>query len=321
MGTELSTTVETRLVSRELTAELEAWASEAVSLVEVVRLWIFRRALALFILATLLSAALLPTRQAVSGNALTRAVVIAAAVVATASFMLVFSRRSYELLSRDHVAQAAPALVASALISVVFPLHSQLWVPACGALCLVALFVPLRRIVVIDLLVLLGNLAAHAISGDLHGVRPVAVIGLWVGIPFWTILISIANERIVDHILDLCLEQPVPGANSLQVDTWVARSFEALPVRSVSTQERSHGVADRLTSRQKEVMLLLLVGRRNYEIALQLGITRSEVSRLTSRATERAGADSKEQLCAMLASEWWGSGPVERIGKYRLQFT
>lgn len=295
--------------------------TRVVSLVEGVRFWIFRRCVAVFILVTLLSALLLPYRQAVSGGALTRASIVGGAVAGAAALVLAYSRASYELLSRSRVAQAVPALLAAALLSLVLPLHSQLWVPACGALCLLALFVPLRRIVVIDLLVLAGNLAAHAIVGDLGDVRPVTVIGLWVGIPFWTILVSIANEWVVDHIFNLCLSQPARNAPPLRVRAWVARALEALSVRSVSSEEAVDRVADRLTLRQKEVMLLLIEGLHNYEIAPLLGIWQEEVSRLISRAVQSAGAECKEQLCAMLAYEWWNTGPAGRLREYKPAFS
>jgi len=320
MRTELVPTREACLVPRGLARDLQVWSTQVVSLIEFVRLWIFRRSLALLILATLLSAVLLPYRQAVSGSALTRALIIAGAVAVAATFMLAHSQASYELLSRNRFARGALVLLAAALVSVVFPLHSQLWVPACGALCLLALFVPLRRIIVLDLLVLLVNLAAHAIGGDLANVRPVTVIGLWVGIPFWTILISIANEKVVDHILGLCLAQRPPSARSLRVRTWVERSFDVLPVRSVSTQESVRRAAHRLTSKQKETMLLLLGGFHNYEIAVQLAVRPDEISRLISRAVASAGADGKEQLAAMLASDWWNSGPNTRIDEYGPDF-
>ncbi|HEY6549653.1 MAG TPA: hypothetical protein VIY71_00460 [Solirubrobacterales bacterium] len=268
----------------------------------------------------MLSAMLLPYRQAVSGSALTRALIIAGVVVGAASFMLAYSRASYELLSRNRVAQGALALLAAALVSVVFPLHSQLWVPACGALCLLSFFVPLRSIVIVDLLVLLGNLLAHAIGGDLGDVRPVTVIGLWVGIPFWTILISIANEKVVDHILGLCLDAPARNAHPLRVNAWVARSRDALPARSVSSQEAIRRVTHRLTSKQKETMLLLLGGFHNYEIAPLLAVKPVEVSQLISRSVGRTGADGKEQLCAMLAHEWWNTGPAARAREYRPDF-
>jgi uncharacterized membrane protein len=305
---------------RELAGELQAWSAQVVSLVEFVRLWIFRRSLALFVLATLLSALLLPYRQAVSGSALTGALIVAGAVAVAASFMLACSRASYELLSRSRLAQGALVLLAAALVSVVFPLHSQLWVPACGALCLLSLFVPLRSIVAFDLLVLLANLAAHAIGGDLGDVRPVTVIGLWVGIPFWTILTSIANEKVVDHILGLCLAQRPPSARPLRVSAWVARSLEVLPARSISTEESVRRVAHRLATKQKEAMLLLLGGFHNYESAPQLFVKPDAVSKLISRAVESAGADGKEQLCAMLAYDWWNTGPTTRIGEYRPNF-
>jgi DNA-binding CsgD family transcriptional regulator len=321
MRTELVPTAEVCLLPRGLAGELRAWSTQVVSLVEFVRLWIFRRSLALFILATLLSAVLLPYRQAVAGSALTRALIIAGAVAGAASLTLAQSRSSYELLSRSRLAQGALVLLAAALVSVVSPLHSQLWVPACGALCLLSLFIPLRSIVIIDLLVLLANLAAHAIGGDLGDVRPVTVIGLWVGIPFWTILISIANEKVVDHILGLCLAQRPPSARPLlRVSAWVARSLDALPARSVSTQESVRGIAHRLTSKQKETMLLLLGGFRNYEIAPRLAVEPGEVSKLISRSLASTGADGKEQLSAMLAYDWWNTGPSTRIGEYRPDF-
>jgi hypothetical protein len=320
MRTELVPSGEVSLVPRELAGELQTWSSQVVSLVELVRLWIFRRSLALFVLATLLSAVLLPSRQAVAGSALTQALIIAGVVAGAASFMLGCSRASYELLSRSRLAQGALVLLAAALISVVFPLHSQLWVPACGTLCLLSLFVPLRSIVIVDLLVLLANLAAHAIGGDLGDVRPVTVIGLWVGIPFWTILISIANEKVVDHIFGLCLAQRPPSARPRRVSAWVARSFDVLPARSASTHASVSGAADRLTSKQKETMLLLLGGFRNYESAPRLAVKPGEVSRLISRAVANAEADGKEQLSAMLAHDWWSSGPTTRISEYRPDF-
>lgn len=320
MRAELISTGEMRLVPRELAGELRAWSSRVVSLVEFVRLWIFRRGLALLVLATLLSTLLLPYRQAVAGSALTRALIIAGAVAGAASFMLAYSRASYELLSRSRLAQGALVLLAAALISVVLPLRSQLWVPACGALCLLSLFVPLRSIALADLLVLLANLAAHAIVGDLGDVRPVTVIGLWVGIPFWTILISVANERVVDHIFGLCLAQRPPSARSFRVSAWVARSLDVLPARSLSTERSVRGVAHRLRSKQKEAMLLLLGGFHNYESAPRLSVETGEVSRLISRAVKSAGADGKEQLSQMLAYDWWNSGPTTRIGEYRPDF-
>lgn len=324
MRTELNPREEVCLIPRGLAGDLEAWSIRVVSLVEIVRLWIFRRSVALFMLVTLLSALLLPYRQAVSGGALTRASIVAGAVAAAAALVLAFSRAAYRLLSRSRVAQAVPALLAAALLSVVFPLHSQLWVPACGALCLLALFVSLREIVAIDLLVLLANLAAHAIAGDLGDVRPVAVIGLWVGIPFWTILFSVANERILDRILDLCLAQPAAvNVRGLRVGAWIARSRRGLPARSVSSQEAVDRVAERLTFEQKQVMVLLIGGFRNYEIATLLGIRwEEEVSRLISRAVKSVGGDCKrkEQLVSMLAREWWNTGPAARAREYQPDF-
>jgi hypothetical protein len=234
--------------------------------------------------------------------------------------MLAFSGASYELLSRSRLAQGALMLLAAALVSVVFPLRSQLWVPACGALCLLSLFVPLRNIVIVDLLVLLANLAAHAIGGDLGDVRPVTVIGLWVGIPFWTILISVANEKVVDHILGLCLAQRPPSVHPFRVSAWVARSLDVLPSRSLSTEGSVRRVAHRLTSKQNEAMLLLLGGFHNYESAPLLSVEPDAVSKLISRAVESAGADSKEQLSELLAYDWWNTGPTTRIGEHRPDF-
>jgi DNA-binding CsgD family transcriptional regulator len=320
MTTELAPTGETSLMPRGPAGELEIWSTRVVLLIELVRLWIFRHSLALFIFATLVSAALLPYRQAVTGGALTRALIIAGATAVAASLMLAYSRQAYELLSRSRVAQGTLALLAASLLSAVFPLHSQLWVPACAALCLLSFFVSLRGIIVIDLLVLLANLLAHAIGGDLDDVRPVTVIGLWVGIPFWTILISIAYEKVVDHILDLCLDAPVPDLNPFRVSAWIVRSKNPLPARSLSSQEAVQRVAHRLTSKQKETMLLLLGGFHNYEIAPRLAIKKGEVSKLISRALKSTGVDGKEKLCAMLAHEWWNTVPPGRAREYGTDF-
>jgi DNA-binding CsgD family transcriptional regulator len=316
MATELVPAPYIAPAPKALTAELVSKIDRAVSLVEVVRFWMFRRSLALVVLATAVSAALLPTRESVQGSALELSLILAGAVAGAIGFMLFHSEASLRLLSSYRMARGSVGAVAAVLVSAIFPLHSQLWVPACGLLCLVALVVSLRQILLFDLFVLGSNLCAHAAYGDLGSVRPVAVIGLWVGIPFWTVLISVGSERVLDHILGLCRQRCAPGSGPLRVSAWTPRPLMRLPVRVVSTEAAVEGVARRLTTRQKQVALLLVSGKRRYEMAARLGITPEEVSRLIARAVGRARAQSKEQLAARIAGEWWSTGPAARLLNY-----
>jgi DNA-binding CsgD family transcriptional regulator len=316
MSTDLTSVQQTIVVPSQLTTGLPAKADRAVSLVELVRIWIFRRSLVVVVLASAISVALLPSRESVRGGALELALILGGAVAGATGFMLLHSATSFTILSRSRFAQAAVVLVASALVSAVFPLHSQLWLSACGLLCLMGLVVPLGRLLVLDLLVLSTNLAAHAISGDVGAVRPVAVIGLWVGIPFWTVLISVGNERVLDHILSLCRQQCVSDRKLLHVSVWIPRSLTGLPVRGMATEASVPRVARLLTTRQKEAALLLISGKHRYEIARRLNITPEEVSRLIARAVKRARARSKEQLAAWVANEWWNTGPAARLTNY-----
>lgn len=63
--------------------------------------------------------------------------------------------------------------------------------------------VPWQRVVAYCVLVLLGNLAAHAIAGDLTTTPVVTIVGLWVGFPFWSMTFSVISDRFAAYLLRL----------------------------------------------------------------------------------------------------------------------
>ena len=122
--------------------------------------------------------AFLPLR--VSDAAYTTITVVATALlVASVPFALRHANALYRLLRRSEAVRLAVVLLAAGLV--VHPLRSELWWPSCALVMLVSTLVPLRRALVYCLIVLLTNLAAHAIARDLADTPPATIIGLWIG--------------------------------------------------------------------------------------------------------------------------------------------
>lgn len=107
----------------------------------------------------------------------------------------------YRLLRRSVAFELAIVALAAVLVS--YPLRSELWWPSCALLMLVAILVPWQRVVAYCVLVLLANLAAHAIAGDLTTTPVVTIVGLWVGFPFWSLTFSVISDRFAAYVLRL----------------------------------------------------------------------------------------------------------------------
>ncbi|MGH3429559.1 MAG: hypothetical protein ACRDQZ_18660, partial [Mycobacteriales bacterium] len=102
-------------------AEVRRWSHGVVSVVESIRFDVFRAGVVSLVLASVLTAALLPTRQAISGTSLTVAMSVSVATVAAALLVLVWPLPSYRALSDSPLVQWIVALIATAQISAVLP--------------------------------------------------------------------------------------------------------------------------------------------------------------------------------------------------------
>jgi hypothetical protein len=51
--------------------------------------------------------------------------------------------------------------------------------------------------------VLIANLTAHVVFGDLPETPASEIPGLWIGLPFWTALAAVVPDRIASHVLRL----------------------------------------------------------------------------------------------------------------------
>jgi DNA-binding CsgD family transcriptional regulator len=297
-------------------SDVERWSEGLVSVLEAARFDVFRAGVVLVLLAAIGSAVLLPTRESVHGPALTVALAASGATIAAAVFVLVRPGRLDRVLSDSSGAQWVIVVIATAQISAVLPLHSQLWVPACALLSLLGAIVPLRRTILFCIVALSGNLLAHILVGDLTAVPPIAVLGLWEGIPFWTVLFSTATSLMVWRVIGLYVQRTdPPDLKLVRVPAWAQRTPLQLPARTTPPA----AIARRLTHKQLEVFVLLMAGRKQGEIAIELGIQRSRVSRLIDGAVKRTKVANKYALEGMLALEWWGTGSASRLRAHQPQ--
>jgi hypothetical protein len=53
------------------------------------------------------------------------------------------------------------------------------------------------------LVILTANLVAHLVADDLHETAPVAIIGLWIGYPFWCSAFALGSDRLAAYVLRL----------------------------------------------------------------------------------------------------------------------
>lgn len=261
--------------------------------------------------------ALLPLRDSAPQGDVGSPAFLAAAALLVVCFVAVGQpNRVYLMLRRGRRLEYAIVAVATAFIALVPPLQSELWLPACALLSALAAFVSLRRALAYCVLALSANLAAHAVAGDLGTTPAVAILGLWVGIPFWSATMCVLTDRLVSHILRLNAIKATREPSAVRVAAWsdppdVADSG---PIKGNAEREldgaasSEHSDAaipaiERWNARELEVVALLADGLLHAEIAACLSLSVRQVDRRIAAARARVGAANTSALVALAVSE------------------
>ena len=294
--------------------------AELVELSERFYRGVFVGAITFVALGAIAALALLPTREPSAGPPVTIGLTVA--IVALAPWVAWRGAAVYLLLRRQPRFELVLLALAAALVS--YPLRSELWWPACGLLMLLGALVPLRRALGYCLTVLLCNLAAHALAGDITSAPPVSMIGLWIGLVFWTATFALITDRFATEILQFNTAAPTPPApEPLRVPAYAPpppppagdaghdregtdRPTGDAPARDVAAPmaEQPRGrVTGRLTARQLQVLALLADGMRYRQIAACLAISERQVQRHVTDAIARAQVRNANELIAAAASE------------------
>lgn len=297
--------------------------AELVALTERFNHGIFMGALAFVALSTFTAMAFLPLRASAE-NGRPPSTAVAAALVVLA-LTAVAARRGpdvYRRLRDQPGLQLVPVLIAAVLLSVVSPLRNELWWPACAILMVIALLVSLPRALAYCLIVLLANLAAHIVAGDLSDTSPVGIVGLWIGLPFWTAMAAVIPQRMASHLLRLNANRVSsdPAARQVRVGLSVAPdetprnehggaadiapdprgSTHATPI---SAPRRNGDRTGRLTNKQLQVVALLADGHRYEFIGECLSISAGQVYRHVRNAIERLEVQNVNELVAVAVAE------------------
>lgn len=272
-------------------------AAERIELSERFYIGIFRGCVALAGLASIAAIALLPLRESPGAGA-APTVALAALLALGAPPVARRPLRLYRLLRQDWRWELV--IVAAAVALVAYPLRSQLWWPACALLMLVATLAPLRRTLTYCLCVLLLNLCAHLIAGDLADTPAVAITGLWVGFGFWTVAFALSSDRLASHILRLGSTPPAKPPPSVRLKATVRLVDDPA---SQPEPPNPPSAIEGLTFRQAQVVTLLAEGLRYAEIAESLSISERQVQRHVSHSIERLGAANANELAAIAVAE------------------
>lgn len=257
-------------------------------------------------MAALASLALLPWRESMDtdGPPIT---VIATALIAASTPLAVWRAAAlYRILRRTRELELVIVVVAAVLVA--YPLRSELWWPSCALIMLLAILAPLRRALAYCLVVLMTNLAAHAIAGDLAETPAVAILGLWIGYPFWAATFSIISERFAAHVLRVATSPPA-AAEPIRVNAWVSSDPGARETKTENEDAMAASAAasgdamSRLTARQLQVTALLVDGLRYREVAACLSVTEHQVQRHVANAIARVGVRNANELIAVAVSE------------------
>jgi len=267
-------------------------------------------------LSAVAALALLPLRQSVHTGGPPVTVVMTALIAAVTPFAVWRASVLYRALRRSRVLELAVVAVAAALVA--YPLRSELWWPSCALIMLLAILAPLHRTLAYCLIVLLANLASHVIAGDLEDTPTVAILGLWVGFPFWSSTVSVVGDRFAAHVLRMQTSPPSRRPDPLRVHVWVTEDTEPsvtdaddpkpAGASAPSPAPGIAGVMGRLTARQLQVTALLVDGLRYREVAACLSITERQVQRHVSNAITRAGVRTANELVAIGVAE--GLAPI-----------
>ena len=264
-------------------------------------------------LASIFALALMPTRNSAPSSLPPVTVALAGLLVAATPFAVRYAALLYRHLRRRPLFELVLVAVAAALVA--YPLRSELWWPSCGLLMLLAVLAPLPRALGYCLTVLLANLVAHVVAGDLDEAPPVAIIGLWIGLVFWTTMFGVMTDRLAAEALRTNMPDDQDVADGpIRVHAWV----EDDPVKPAP--EPGHAtrhvpvvdparVANRLTARQLQVAVLIADGVRYRDVAGCLSISERQVQRHVSNAIRRLGVETTEELAATIAALGIVSGP------------
>lgn len=270
---------------------------------------VFSGAIVLVALSALFALALLPTRKSVPSTLPPVTIVLAVLLVLSAPVTLRRSTMLYQLLRRQPALELVLVVAAAALVA--YPLRSELWWPSCGLLMLLATLAPLPRALGYCLTVLLANLAAHILAGDIEHAPAVSIIGLWIGLVFWTLMFGIVNDRLAAFALRVNSRREEPPPDPVRVRAQVLPdsppSTKPAPdhdchVRARSGASTAAALAG-LTARQLQVVALLTDGLRYRDIAQCLSISERQVQRHVSNAMTRLGVSSTGELAALAVSE------------------
>lgn len=300
--------------------------AELVALSERFYHGVFVGALGFVCLSTLAALVFLPLRASASAGRPPLSAVVAALVVLFLAGTAIWRGRDvYLALRRRPQLEIVPVLIAALLVSVVSPLRNELWWSACAILMVLATLVSLRRALAYCVVVLIANLAAHVAAGDLSETSTVGIMGLWIGLPFWTAMAAIIPERMAAHVLRLNTTR-TPPPPPRRVNAWTTETSVDIPdphdraEGDPSSKPRSAGADDdgatiprtgvapadetsRLTSRQLQVVALLADGCRYRDIAACLSISVGQVHRHVANAIQRLGVHSVNELVAIAVAE------------------
>lgn len=289
----------------------DAWALTLAAYVESFRLAVFRGGLTLVAIVSAVATARIPGGET-QGGALVAAMV-GGALVTLGTLAATPSRTTAVVLHAIQRRRRAPYGVTAAaifLLCAVHPLRSQLWAPACGLMALLAVALPWRRVVPLAAAVLAANLAAHLLAGDLDEIRPVTVVGLWVGFPFWIGIIGRTTDRLADQLVRAYVVRH-PRAE--------APSAPARPRRDVRPQlgprrarrrrairpATASPILDRLDHRELTIVALLAAGLEKQEVVAYLGLgSAAHFSRLLGRIVAKAGVRDDYALVHAAMREW-----------------
>jgi DNA-binding CsgD family transcriptional regulator len=284
---------------------------------------IFLCALTFVAIATIATIAFLPLRASATVGAPPATAVVAGAIVLCLTLAAIWrARQLYLALRRWPQLELVPVGIAGVLMSLVSPMRNELWWSACAMLVVIATLVPLKRALLYSVGVLTANLAAHLLAGDLHSTAAVTIVGLWIGLPFWTALAAVIPERMAAHILCLNATRGSARPRAVRVNVWTKqdrpvadRPPTAAPddanqsdAPSFVDQEvaASGGTKDpqrRLTARQLQVVALLADGHRYRSIAACLSISSDQAHRHARNAIERLGVQTTSELVALAVRE------------------
>jgi hypothetical protein len=198
-------------------------------------------------LAALAAIVLWPLRHPMADGALTPAVATAGLLVAATPLSVWRAAALYRILRRRRSVEVGLVLVAALLVA--YPMRSELWWPSCSILMLLAILVPLARVLAYCLFVLASSFASHQVGGDLGEMSAVSIIGLCIGYPFWSAAVAVSTDRLAAYLLRLHATTERQRRAPLRVEAWTARS-PAAPARTTTDADPATKVDHRAAQRR-----------------------------------------------------------------------